>query len=366
MLELAIRRRQGDFLVDAAFSAPVPGVVALFGRSGAGKTSVVRALAGLSRPDEGRIVVGDTVFFDSAKGIDLPTERRRVGYVFQDARLFPHLRVEGNLRYGWRRAPVAERRIPFEAVVELLGIGHLLARRPHALSGGEKQRVAIGRALLAQPRLFLLDEPLAALDAERKAEVLPYIERLRDELALPIVYVSHAHEEVERLARTLVVMEAGRVVAAGPIGELTARLDVRGVSDRADVSSVIDTEILAHDETRALTRLGFAGGEFVVGRFGAPVGARIRVLIPAREVILANVKPEEISVRNVLAGEVAEIGAGADGSALVRVAVGGVHLLARLTRDAVARLGLAPGRSVYALVKASSIERPGSTSAMRS
>jgi molybdate transport system ATP-binding protein len=359
MLDLAIRRRQGDFLVDVAFTAPVPGVVALFGRSGAGKTSVVRALAGLARPDEGRIAVGDTVFFDSAKGIDLPTERRRVGYVFQDARLFPHLRVAGNLRYGWRRAPVGERRIPFETVVELLGIGHLLARRPHALSGGEKQRVAIGRALLAQPRLLLMDEPLAALDAERKAEVLPYVERLRDELALPIVYVSHAHEEVERLARTLVVMDAGRVVASGPIGELTARLDVRGVSDRADVSSVIDTEILAHDETRALTRLGFAGGEFVVGRFGAPVGAKIRVLIPAREVILANVKPEEISVRNVLAGEVAEIGAGADGSALVRVAVGGVHLLARLTRDAVARLGLAPGRSVYALVKASSIERPG-------
>jgi molybdate transport system ATP-binding protein len=267
MLDVAIRTRLGNFTVDAAFVAPTPGVTALFGRSGAGKTSIVRALAGLTRPEAGHIRIGETVFFDSERGVDLPAERRRVGYVFQDARLFPHLTVADNLRYGWRRAPAGDRPIPFDAVVPLLGIGGLLDRRTHMLSGGEKQRVAIGRALLSQPRLLLMDEPLASLDAERKAEVLPYIERLRDELALAVVYVSHAHDEVERLARTLIVLESGRVAAAGTIGELTGRLDVRGISDRGDAATVIDATVLAQDDARRLTRLGFAGGELVVGRF---------------------------------------------------------------------------------------------------
>jgi molybdate transport system ATP-binding protein len=363
MLDVAIQTRLGVFTIDAAFTAPTPGVTALFGRSGAGKTSIVRALAGLARPNAGHIRVGDTVFFDSAKGIDVPAERRRVGYVFQDARLFPHLTVADNLGYGWRRAPEGDRPIRMETVVPLLGIGGLLGRRPHTLSGGEKQRVAIGRALLSQPRLLLMDEPLASLDAERKAELLPYIERLRDELSLAVVYVSHAHDEVERLARTLVVIEGGRVATAGPIGELTGRLDVRGISDRADAASVIDTTVLNHDDTRRLTHLRFEGGELVVGRFDAAVGTVTRVLVPAREVILATRRPEEISVQNVLSGTVEAVSLG-NGNALVQVRIGGVALLSRVTRDTVERLRLVPGATVFALVKAASIERPGPSRSM--
>ncbi|MGE5539400.1 MAG: molybdenum ABC transporter ATP-binding protein [Gemmatimonas sp.] len=359
MLDVAITKRLGAFTVDVAFTAPVPGVTALFGASGAGKTSIVRALAGLGRPDSGRIALGGLVFFDSAKGIDVPVERRRVGYVFQDSRLFPHLTVADNLRYGLRRAPADDRLIPFDHVVALLGIGGLLERRPHTLSGGERQRVAIGRALLSQPRLLLMDEPLASLDEDRKREVLPYIERLRDDLSLPVVYVSHSRDEVERLARTLIVVEQGRVVAAGEMAELSARLDVRGMSDRRDAATVIDTTVLGHDEPRRLTRLGFEGGELVVGAFAAAPGARLRVLIPAREVIVATKRPEGISVRNVLAGRVGEINDRRGGDALVQVRVGATAILARVTRDAVERLDLAPGREVYALIKASSVERPG-------
>jgi molybdate transport system ATP-binding protein len=357
VLDLALKKKLGTFSVDVAFKAPVPGVTALFGRSGAGKTSVVRALAGLSRPDSGRIAVGDTIFFDSNTGIDLPAEQRRVGYVFQDSRLFPHLNVEGNLRYGLKRAPEGERAIAFETIVDLLGIGALLKRRPHALSGGEKQRVAIGRALLSQPRLLLMDEPLASLDAERKSEVLPYIERLQSELSLAIVYVSHARDEVERLARTLVVIEDGRVTAAGPIGELTGRLDVRGISDRADAASVIDTIVSSHDEARQLTHLGFDGGELLAGRFDVPTGSRVRILIPAREVILATERPNAISVQNVLLGVVDGVSLGAGINALVQVRVGGVRLLARVTRDTIERLHLSAGTVVFALVKAAAIER---------
>jgi molybdate transport system ATP-binding protein len=360
MLDVAIRTRLGDFVVDAAFTAPTPGVTALFGPSGAGKTSIVRALAGLMRPVQGHIRIGDAVFFDSRRGIDVPAERRRVGYVFQDARLFPHLSVADNLRYGLSRAPADDRPIRFDAVVSLLGIDALLARRPYALSGGEKQRVAIGRALLSQPRLLLMDEPLASLDAARKAEVLPYIERLRDELSLAVVYVSHAHDEVERLARTLVVSDRGRVAAAGPIGELTGRLDVKGVSDRTDAASAIDTTVLAHDDVRRLTRLGFDGGEIVVGRFDLATGAHVRILIPAREVILATRRPEEISVQNVLPGIVDGVRLG-NGTALVRVRIGGVNLLSRVTRDTVERLRLTSGAAVFALVKAAAIERPSAS-----
>lgn len=357
MLELAIKKQLGDFIVDVSFSAPIPGVTALFGRSGAGKTSIVRSLAGLSRPDSGRIAIGETVFFDSALGVDLPTERRRVGYVFQDSRLFPHLDVEDNLRYGWRRAPSDDRPISFDAIVSLLGVGHLLKRRPHALSGGEKQRVAIGRALLSQPRLLLMDEPLASLDAERKNEVLPYIERLQAELSLAIVYVSHAREEVERLAQTLVVIDRGCVTAAGPIGELTGRLDVRGISDRTDAASVVDTVVIGHDEMRHLTHLGFEGGELVAGRFTATVGSMVRVLIPAREVILATERPNAISVQNVLPGTIDGVSLGAEANALVQVRVGRIRLLARVTRDTVERLRLTVGAEVFALVKAAAIER---------
>ena len=236
MMDLAIRKRLGEFTLDVSFAVPEYGVTALFGRSGAGKTSVIAAIAGLLRPDEGRIQVGDQILFDSSAGHDVPVHRRRVGYVFQDGRLFPHLSVRDNLLYGYRGSPGKNRRITLDEVVELLGVAPLLERRPRDLSGGEKQRVAIGRALLAQPEVLLMDEPLASLDAPRKREILPYLERLRDELRLPIVYVSHAIEEVVRLANQVVVLDAGRVAATGTPEQLGERLDLRPLlGDRKSV-----------------------------------------------------------------------------------------------------------------------------------
>ncbi len=219
-MEIHVTRRQGDFLVDAAFEGAEPGVTALFGPSGAGKTSVINMVAGLLRPDAGRIAVNGLCLFDSGRGIDLPPERRRIGYVFQDGRLLPHLTVRANLAYGMRLTPAHQRFVTFDAVVDLLGIGHLLDRRPARLSGGEKQRVAIGRALLTSPAMLLMDEPLASLDAARKAEVLPFIMRLSREYTVPILYVSHMKGEILSLADRLVIMANGRVVACGDPGLL--------------------------------------------------------------------------------------------------------------------------------------------------
>jgi len=224
MLEVQVRRKQGNFTMDAAFSAEESGITALFGPSGAGKTSIVNMVAGLTRPDEGRIVMNGRCLFDSARGINEPPEKRRVGYIFQDARLFPHLSVRANLTYGMRLLPESERYVDFEPVVQLLGIEQLLDRRPARLSGGEKQRVAIGRALLCSPSLLLMDEPLASLDDSRKSEILPFIRRLCVEFSTPIMYVSHIMEEIERLAHHLVFLENGRVVASGRFDELKTML----------------------------------------------------------------------------------------------------------------------------------------------
>ncbi len=222
-LAVDVEKRLDAFTVAANF-ASAGRLTALFGRSGSGKTTIINLIAGLSRPDRGRIVVDDAVLFDDRAGIDVPAHRRRLGYVFQEGRLFPHLTVEANLLYGRKRTPERDRLGSLAGIVDLLGIGELLARRPASLSGGEKQRVAIGRALLASPRLLLMDEPLASLDDARKADILPYIERLRDEMKLPIVYVSHSVEEVARLADTVVVLSQGKVAATGPVGEIFARL----------------------------------------------------------------------------------------------------------------------------------------------
>jgi len=356
-LDVHVRRQLGTFVLDAAFSTPTRGLTALFGRSGSGKTSLIAAIAGLLKPDSGRILADGETLFDSERGIDVPVERRRIGYVFQDARLFPHLKVRDNLAYGLKRAPAGSRAIAFEAIVDLLGIGHLLDRRPLRLSGGEKQRVAIGRALLAQPRMLLMDEPLASLDAARKQEVLPYIERLRDELGLLIVYVSHALEEVMRLANTIVVIEAGRVAAQGSPIELSQRLDLRPLLGRFEAGSVIEGRVAAHDDQQQLTRIAFGDRHLVLPRFDVPVGAVVRVRVRARDVILAVEPPAGLSVQNALHGMVAEISDEPGPYAEVKVDAGGIALLARVTRDSVRRLGLAPGRRVYALVKSVAIDR---------
>jgi molybdate transport system ATP-binding protein len=359
MLEVDVARRLGAFDIAARFVTG-PGVTALFGRSGSGKTSIVNMLAGLVAPDAGRIAVEGAVLFDRDAGIDLAPERRRIGYVFQDARLLPHLGVRANLEYGQRRAPRDGRRVPFDQVVAVLGIEDLLHRRPHQLSGGEKSRIAIGRALLASPRLLLMDEPLASLDAPRRHEILSFIERLREAFAIPIVYVSHAMEEVIRLADTLVLISDGAVAATGPVEELLSRLDLRPLTGRYEAGAVIAGRVAGGDEKFGLTHLAFPGGVLRVSRLDLPDGAEVRVRIRARDVSLALVRPLDISVLNVFEGTVAEIGgdvADAAGPQLdVRLDVG-VPLWARITRRSAHDLGIVPGRRVHALVKSVAIDR---------
>lgn len=355
MLEVKVRRRFGAFELDVDFTTGAAQLVALFGRSGAGKTLLVDMIAGLVRPSEGRIAVEGKVLFDSASGIDLPPERRHLGYVFQEGRLFPHMSVRGNLVYGMRRRGTGTR-TELDHVTALLGLEPLLERRPRDLSGGEKQRVAIGRALLAEPRLVLMDEPLASLDAARKAEILPYIERLRDELRLPIIYVSHAMEEIVRLADAVVIMSHGRVSAMGPIEEVMSRLDLRPLTGRYEAGAVLAVTVESHDDRDSLTTLRFPGGRLTVPRLELPVGAGLRVRVRARDVSLALSPPRDISIINVLRGIVAEVGADSGAQIDLRLDVG-APLWARVTARSFRELGLAPGTTVYALIKAVALDR---------
>ena len=355
-LSIDVERRLGDFRLSAAFSAGA-GITALFGRSGAGKTSVINMLAGLLRPDRGHIEVNGRVLFDSASGIDDPVHARRLACVFQDARLFPHLSVRGNLLYGWRLAAPADRFVEFDQVVQLLGIAPLLQRRPGALSGGEQQRVAIGRALLSSPAALLMDEPLASLDAPRKSEILPYIERLRDEFKLVIVYVSHMLEEVARLADTVVMLHDGAVTGVGSAEDVLGRIDLYAIAGRQEAGALIHTTVAAHAEEDGLTTLRFDGGSLYVPRIPLPIGAPFRVRIRARDVSIATQRPEHISIRNILHGRIVELADTFGAFAEIKVAVGQAMLVARVTRPSVRELQLAPGREVYALVKSIGIDR---------
>jgi molybdate transport system ATP-binding protein len=360
MIEVEVAKRLGGFTLDARFAADETGIVALFGRSGAGKTTIVNALAGLLRPDRGRIAVAGEVLFDSARGIDIAPEQRRVGYVFQDGLLFPHYSVRGNLLYG-RRRNGADTPVGFDQVVALLGLERLLERKPDALSGGEKQRVALGRALLADPRLLLMDEPLASLDAPRKAEILPFIERMRDEFRIPIVYVTHAMDEIVRLADTLVLLSEGRVAAVGTVEDLTSRLDLRPLTGRYEAGAVIRTEVAAHDPAYALTRLVFPGGQINVARLDLPLGAKVRVRVHARDVVLALAPPVGLSIRNSFAARVVEIAPESGPNVDLRLDIGTdahpVMLWARITRRALEELQLAPGSRLHALVKTVALDR---------
>ena len=357
MLEVDFRRSLGALLLDIRFAAAA-GVTALFGRSGAGKTSVINAIAGLLRPERGRIAVGGATLFDRERGIDLPRHRRRVGYVFQEPRLFPHLTVRQNLLYGRWFTPRGERRGGgLDEVVELLGIEPLLARRPGTLSGGERQRVAIGRALLASPRLLLMDEPLASLDGARKEEILPYLDRLRAEARVPIVYVTHSLSEVTRLADSMVVISQGRVAAAGPLAEIMARLDLSPMTGRSEAGAVLTATVQGHDETYALSVLDLSGQRLLVPRLSEPPGAKVRVRIRARDVALALAPPQGTSIRNALRGRVAALQVEQGPFAELTVDLGGATLRSRLTRHAVDDLGLRPGVEVTALVRTVAVER---------
>ncbi len=350
-LDVDVDLARGDFRLKARFTA-APGLTALFGRSGSGKTSLVSIVGGLIRPDRGRIAVDGQTLVDTERGIFVPAHRRRIGYVFQDSRLFPHLSVRRNLLYGrWFARGSGGAAADLGTVVELLGIGHLLERNPDSLSGGEKQRVAIGRALLARPRLVLMDEPLASLDESRRAEILPYIERLRDEAGVPILYVSHSVAEVARLATTVVIMTEGTVTAVGPVR------DILPLADAADGGAVLDAKVSRHDEAFQLSVLESAAGELQVPRLAVPVGAPVRAYIRSRDVMLSLHPPADISALNVLAGRIASITPTANAQADIRLDCNGAVLMARLTAKSVDRLALAPGRAVYAVVKSVSFER---------
>ena len=351
MLSVAVQHRLGEFTLDAGFDSEA-GLTALFGRSGAGKTTLVNAIAGLIRPTRGRIVLYGEVLTDTERRVFVPAHRRRIGYVFQEGRLFPHLNVRQNLVYGrWfapRRGAVAGE---VDHVINLLGLGALLARRPANLSGGEKQRVAIGRALLARPRLLVMDEPLASLDEARKSEILPYIERLRDDTGTPIVYVSHSIPEVTRLATTMVLVSDGRVVATGPTASVMGRLDLFPLTGRAEAGALLNTRVAEHDLTFGLTTLRAAAGDLRVPRLDLPLGSALRVRIRARDVMIALSPPEGLSALNVLPGTVAELGRGEGPILDLRLDCAGEALIARLTRRSIERLGLAPGKPVYAVIK---------------
>ena len=349
-LDVRLLHRRNGFALDAAFTAPA-GVTVLFGRSGAGKTTVVNAVAGLLRPDAGRISVGDRVLLDTDAGVRLPPHRRRVGAIFQDARLFPHLTVRRNLLYGTPGRQSAE----FARTVEMLGIGALLDRRPAGLSGGEAQRVAIGRALLSDPDLILADEPLAHLDRDRAAEILPYFERLRDETAVPILYVTHSVAEVGRLATTVVAMEAGRVTATGPAAEVLGDPAVTPVGSRG--AGALLEAVVARHHADGLTEL-LAGDEpLFLPRAPVPEGGRVRVRIAAGEVILGTGTPGAVSALNVLSGTVERVRTGDGPGVLVSVRTGAGTLLARVTKRSADRLDLSPGRACHAIVKAVAIAR---------
>lgn len=353
-LAVRLRHRFPTITMDIEFEVASPGVTALFGPSGSGKSTIINAAAGLLRPEQCRVAVDGQMLADTTTGVWLPPERRGIGLVFQDSRLFPHMSVATNLRFGQRRTTPGE--VKFDEVVDLLGIGGLLDRRPRTLSGGERQRVAIGRALLSQPRLLLMDEPLASLDDSRKAEILPFLARLKSALRLPMVYVTHSLDEVSRLADSLVLLEAGRVVAAGQLGDLAARSDLK-LAERDDAGALLICRVIEHLPERELSRIEGGGATLWVPLLDLPIGAALRVRIPAREVILAGKPPEAISLHNIVPGTVRRITADPLRRAvMVEIGLADGAVLSRVTPDAIARLGLSPGAPVLALIKSTAIE----------
>lgn len=346
MISVDIAKQLGDFAIEARFEAPA-GVTAIFGPSGSGKTSIVNAVAGLSRPDQGHIRVGEAVLFDSAGKINQPAHKRRIGYVFQDARLFPHMTVLRNLRYGGNHDEAQ--------VIAVLGLEEMLERMPAGLSGGEKQRVALGRALMCNPQLLLLDEPLAALDAARKAEIMPYIARLRDTVQIPMLYVSHDMSEVARLATTLVVLNAGRVVVNGPVGQVLADPQLVPFMGVRAAGAVLIGRVSGRMLDDGLTEVSFSGGRLVLpGHLGA-IGQAVRLRVPAQDVILAQSMPDGISALNVLPVTISGIAEGQGPGVAVALQAGQDKLLARVTRRSAARMQLATGQQIYAIIKATAV-----------
>ncbi len=354
MLSVAVTKRRGSFSLDASFELPTPGVVALFGRSGCGKSTLVNVIAGLLHADTGRVALDDKVLLDTERQAYVPPERRRIGYVFQDARLFPHMTVAANLNYGKGRAS-AHPYVDLDTVAALLDLGSLMDRRTHQLSGGERQRVAIGRALLSQPSLLLLDEPLASLDTARRDEVLPYLETLRDQLAVPMVYVSHNFDEVLRLATYVVLMDSGKTIAQGGVGEMSLNRDLRSIIGADAVGAIVDGVVLGTDPGSGLMRVKVGHGELKVQAVPVAVGAKLRVQLLARDLIVATQAPQRLSVRNILGGVVTTVTSDDAESDLVAIDIGGTVIMARVTKAATRELALRAGLPAWALVKAVSL-----------
>ena len=355
-LRIALQWQRPGFVLNAEFSLPARGIIALFGPSGSGKTSLLRCIAGLEGAARGCIDIGSVCWQDTARGIFVPTHRRRLGYVFQDAALLDHLTVQGNLDYGYTRTPASERWLTPAQAAEWTGIGHLLARRTQGLSGGERSRVAIARALATSPRLLLMDEPLAALDAAAKADILPYLERLQGELAIPVVYVSHALDEVARLADYMVCLEQGRTLAAGPLREILMRTDLP-LAHTDDAATIIDAQVVGRDAGYHLALLDFNGQHLQVADTGLQQGAAVRVRILARDVALNRARPENTSILNIFPVTIAALSDHSPAQVLVGLDAAGTPLLARITRKSWDGLGLALGQQVYAQVKSVALLR---------
>lgn len=366
MFSIRAKKRRNGFVLDVAIEISSPGVVALFGRSGCGKTTLANIVAGLLPADEAEIVINGAVLEGNGKRV--PAEHRRIGYVFQDARLFPHLDVMANLRYGEKRTQRSTSRlreastdvgtqmpITLDMVAPMLGLEPLLTRRVHQLSGGERQRVALGRALLSQPQLLLLDEPLASLDAARREEVLPYLEKLRDELAIPMIYVSHQFEEVLRLATHVVLMDQGKVLSQGALDELSLHPELRAIVGPESVGAVLHGTVETVDGGTGLATVRIGANSLRIHLREAKVGAAVRVQLLARDIILATSPPENISVRSVMTGTVARVVADDADTDLVYVDIGGAAVLSRVTRAASISLHLRAGLPVWVLVKSVSV-----------
>lgn len=358
VIDVDIEYTRGDFHLRTKFVSE-DRVIALFGRSGSGKTSIVQCLAGLLKPSAGHIRIAGETLFNASTRINVRPEKRRIGYVFQDARLFPHLRVRGNLTYGMNLLAADERRHAPDEIAEMLGIDGLMNRLPSTLSGGERQRVAIGRALLASPKLLLMDEPLSALDNDRKSEIMPFIENLRDQLGVPIVYVSHAIEEVVRLADTMVVLADGKTLATGDVEDIMSRLDLRPHTGRFEAGAVINVWVIGHDEPNMLTELGFGAGSIWVPKLEFERATPLRLRLRARDVSLSLVTPDQSATLNVFQGRVVDIeDVSTVRSPHVDVLVNiGAPIIARIARKALAALDIKKGDTVFASVKTSAIDR---------
>jgi len=340
-----------DFRLDASCQTlPDSGVIALFGPSGSGKTTLLRCIAGLESVEEGVFQINDQCWHDTRKGTCIPAHKRALGYVFQDGRLFPHLRVRNNLFYGYRRTPREQRRVGPDEIVDMLGLAPLMDRYPETLSGGEKQRVTMGRALMNHPRLLLMDEPMAGLDRARKREIMPYLENLRAEFKIPILYVSHDLNEIIAIADWLLVMENGQTLDGGPLDQMLARMDL-AIAEREDAGALLQAQVIKHDDEFQLTEVEFSGGKLLIPRLGKEPGERLRLRVHARDISLTLDPPTRTSILNIVTATVHDVVEQTPGRVLVRIDAEGTPLLARITRKSCQNLGLRAGLPVYAQIK---------------